>query len=137
MGGMKDWLKKQQDKLAGKLNKEPTPDEQKAAKKEEVKKSAERTMKVLKLAKQGIDQYKKVSKKVDDVKDKATEKTIELAEKAKPIAEKIDSAAKSLTEKAKDLFKKPEGDKGNGIIDIIAPPAKKDDKKPDSDSPKP
>jgi S-adenosylmethionine synthetase len=137
--GMKDWLKKQQQKLEGKLNKEPTPDEQKAAKKEEAKKTVELTMKAVKLAKQGFDQYKKVSKTVEDVKDKAAEKTIDLAEKAKPIAEKIDSAAKSLTDKAKSLFKKPEGDKGkgNGIIDLIVPPAKKDEKKPDSDSPKP
>jgi hypothetical protein len=127
--GMNEWLKKQQQKIKDKLNKEQTPEEQKAAKKEQARKAADLTMKTLKLAKQGADQYKKVAGKVEDIKEKAAEKTIELAEKAKPIAEKIDSAAGALAKKAKGLFKKPE--ENNGIIDLIVPAVPKDD------SPKP
>ena len=149
--GMKDWLKKQQEKIEDKLQKAKDPKVQKEAAREDVKKNAERVVKLFKIAKEGLETYKKVAEKVDDVKTEAEKKFVDLAEKTQPLAEKVDDAAAAIGEKAKKLFndatkkveeiKKDQAGKpttGSGVIDLITPAIPENDgKKNSKDSPKP
>ena len=102
--GMRDWLEKQQKKIEDKLKQDADPATQKEAKKKAAKKTAERVMKVINLAKKGVDAANGVSKKAGKITDAAAEKAIELAEKAKPVADRVDGAAEALGKKIKGVF---------------------------------
>lgn len=128
MGIFKNFL----DKVT-KEKPEPDPAAQKAAKKEQAKQKAERTVKAVKIIKDGMDVYSNTTKKIDRIVTDATQKTARLAEKAKPAAEKIDDAVAALGEKAKNAFTgaqekitKATSDKGHpstgsGIFDNLMP----------------
>lgn len=109
--GAKNWLEYLQKKAQGKLqqveekvkqNEDPVA--RKKASREEARALADRTMKAIKLAKQGLDQYTRVAKKAEELKTGAAEKTVQIAETIKPIAEKVDSAAVSVGARAISAF---------------------------------
>lgn len=140
MGGMKKILEKLQEKAAGKKQKPADPKSTKEAKKEEVRRMTERTLKAINLAKKGVAQYNEVSKKVEGVAEDAAQKAIDVAETVKPLAEKVDNATSSLRKKAKSflkgaLEKKQQVEKdnaakpttGSGILDLLTPAVPKTD----------
>ena len=102
--GMKNWLDKIQNKLDEKLRQAEDPEFQKQLQKKTNKKMADRAVKAINLARQGLDKYQKTAQKVDELKIKAAKKGSEIAEKIKPAAGVVDAGVIKAKQKLKIVF---------------------------------
>lgn len=139
--GMRDFLEKMKQQAEERLNPKPlTPEQERARKAEEAKKTFKRTAKAMELGQKAIKISKDVGDKTDALKDAAAKVFLDVTDKSAPLADKVDGLAGKLKKAVNgpdDGTAKPDRPKktsGSGLLDLLVPPADHDaTKKPAAD----